>query len=535
VIPFALVWLRGAGLIGQALVLGGAVFALAVLGRGRGDDLPRALGRTLALAATGGLVAALAQLGGLAALAAAFADEKGWPVGAVLGSAAGTGGLARVAAAVAAAGAALAWRRSPGSGAWPALLLTAAAALPLTGALVSHASGRVGSSAWLVVLGALHQAAASVWVGGLACAVQVAARDAAIPWLRRFSALALAAVTVLAVTGIAMSLEYIATPAAAVGTSYGAMVLTKIALFVALLAMGALNHRALRHAPAPARGPASLPATPISPEPGIALLVRRRVEVEAGLAAVALFLAASIASAPPAADAGAQQATLAEVTHVFTPRWPRLSTPTLGELQASSGLGDPDVPRTPEETAWSEFGHNVAGLFILAMGVLATLERTGRARWARHWPLLIVALAVFVAWSLDPEGWQTGLVGFWEHLATAEVLQHRIMLGLTALLGVAEWRLRLRESVPSPWRYVFPAVCIASGALLLAHVHEVANAKTAFLMEVTHLPLGLLVLLAGWSRWLELRLPAAAGARAGRLWGPALAAFGLLLVFYREG
>ena len=241
--------------------------------------------------------------------------------------------------------------------------------------------------------------------------------------------------------------------------------------------------------------------------------MRRRLEVEAGLAVVTLLLAASIASAPPGADAGAQQATFAEVRHVFTPRWPRLETPSLADLQASSGLGDPDAPRTPEETAWSEFGHNVAGLFILAMGVLAILERTGRAPWARHWPLLIVALAGFVAWSLDPEGWQTGLVGFWEHLLAPEVLQHRIMLGLTALLGVAEWRLRLRGSAASRWRYVFPAVCIASGALLLSHVHEVSSARTAFLMEVTHLPLGLLALLAGWSRWLELRLPPADGAR----------------------
>jgi copper resistance protein D len=52
-------------------------------------------------------------------------------------------------------------------------------------------------------------------------------------------------------------------------------------------------------------------------------------------------------------------------------------------------------------------------------------------------------------------------------------------------------------------------------------------------MELSHLPLGLLSLLAGWSRWLELRLPPGSGV-AGRLWGPALAAFGLLLIFYRE-
>jgi hypothetical protein len=39
----------------------------------------------------------------------------------------------------------------------------------------------------------------------------------------------------------------------------------------------------------------------------------------------------------------------------------------------------------------------------------------------------------------------------------------------------------------------------------------------------------------GWSRWLELRLPTALGTGPGRVWGPALALFGLLLILYREG
>jgi putative copper resistance protein D len=77
-------------------------------------------------------------------------------------------------------------------------------------------------------------------------------------------------------------------------------------------------------------------------------------------------------------------------------------------------------------------------------------------------------------------------------------------------------------------------VAILSGVLLIMHSHEVGNAKSAFLMEVSHLPLGLISLLAGWSRWLELRLPPAEGVRAGRVWGPAFCLFGLILTFYRE-
>jgi copper transport protein len=77
-------------------------------------------------------------------------------------------------------------------------------------------------------------------------------------WLHRFSALVATAVAVLASTGMTLSLAYVGAPDALITTSYGAMVLTKIVLFVALLAMGVLNHRVVhggirlcrgRHAP----------------------------------------------------------------------------------------------------------------------------------------------------------------------------------------------------------------------------------------------------------------------------------------------
>jgi copper resistance protein D len=342
-------------------------------------------------------------------------------------------------------------------------------------------------------------------------------------------------VTALALSGIALSLVYVGSPAAAIGTSYGAMVLAKIVLFSALLAMAWLNHRAVHGplAPASHRVPAPRSA-PLALEPADALALHRRLEVECGLAVVALVLGASIGSTPPAVDAGSDRASLVEIARVLTPGWPRLESPSAADLRAIPGLGDPTAPRTPEQTAWSEFGHNVSGLFVVTMGVLATLEGTGWAPWARHWPLLIVALTGFVAWSVDPEGWQTGRVGFWAQLLSPEVVQHRLMLLLTALFGLAEWWVRTPRGSTSRWRYAFPVVCVAAGLLLITHVHELGDAKAAFLMELTHLPLGLLLLVAGGARWFELRLPTGAGVRHGRVWGPALVLFGLLLVFYRE-
>jgi copper resistance protein D len=529
-----LLWLRAAGLVGQAVALGCAVFALVVLRRDAERRPERGLEQALALTAVGALVTVLAQAGLLTVLATALTDGTEWPMGALLGSTVGIGGIVRIAAALATVFAALALRREPASRLRGAVLLGSTILLSLTGALASHALGRTDGQAWLLIVSALHQAAVGIWVGGLVCATMLVlrARPAADDvWLRPFSALAATAAAGVAVTGIALLLAYVATPGAAIGTSYGAMVLAKIVLFMALLAMAVLNHRAL-HGRLPlglGRGRGFAPG-------GSSLPLRRRLEVEAGLAVVAVLLAASIGSTPPAVDVEVQQrATLDEIRAVFTPQWPRLSSPSLADLAAASNLADPDAPRTAEDTAWSEFGHNVAGLFVLAMGVLATLERAGRARWARHWPLLIIGLAVFVAYSLDPEGWQTGGVGFWEHLLSAEVFQHRIMLLLTALFGFAEWRVRSGRHPDSPWRYVFPVVAIWSGVLLLAHVHEVSDGKSAFFMEISHLLLGLTSLLAGWSRWLELRLPPADSGGPGRIWGPALAVFGLLLILYREG
>ena len=92
---------------------------------------------------------------------------------------------------------------------------------------------------WLILvalvvwsLSALHQTAAGTWLGGVMCAAVLAVRapDHPAQWLHRFSLLAAAAVTVLALTGMALSLVYVGAPAAAIGTSYGVMVLTKLVL-----------------------------------------------------------------------------------------------------------------------------------------------------------------------------------------------------------------------------------------------------------------------------------------------------------------
>ena len=532
------------GLAAQSAVLGGAVFGLVLLRpwAARDSGVWAAARRHIRVIQAAAGVVALAQALVLALEAVELADGGSWPIELMLATPVYRTAIARilVALAMAALGSWLA--RAPASARRWATAGALGVVLAVTGAGLSHAVARLAGGAWLAALDALHQAAAGVWLGGVLHVLILVtwwpASALVLPTTRRFATIAFSGVAALALTGATLASTYVQSAGAAVGTSYGAMVLTKVALFAGLLALGGLNFLTARRAtPAPSPVSETWPAPAAAPAVGAPLRLRRLVEVEVGLGITVLFVAASLSGTPLGVDVTTDRATWADISTIFTPRWPRLRAPALAELVAASPLTDATAPRTDEDTAWSEFGHNVAGLFVLAMGLLALLERTGRARWARHWPLLFVALAGFLMWNMDPEGWQTGLVGFWEHLANPEVLQHRIFLLLTALFGVFEWSVRRRGAAAGrrPWAYVFPVACILSGTLLLAHTHVVNNAKEAFLMELSHLPLGVLSLVAGWARWLELRLPAPDNRWPGRLWAPALTVFGLLLILYREG
>src|SRR3990172_1961670 len=188
--------------------------------------------------------------------------------------------------------------------------------------------------------------------------------------------------------------------------------------------------------------------------------------------------------------------------------------------------------REPVEIAWSEYNHHWAGMFVLAMGLLAALERLG-VRPARHWPLVFLGLATFLFLRNDPRAWPLGPAGFWESMLLADVLQHRLFVVLIVGFAAFEWMVRTGRLAARPWALVFPLLCAVGGGLLLTHSHAMFNLKAEFLTEVTHTPLGVLGAFAGWARWLELRLPGAERA-AGWTWTACFLAVGALLLFSRE-
>ncbi|HEY8371095.1 MAG TPA: CopD family protein [Thermodesulfobacteriota bacterium] len=159
---------------------------------------------------------------------------------------------------------------------------SAAALLLATGPLGGHAISAESAAlrAWQATAGVLHALAAGVWLGALpmlALALRKArSRDEADRLARRFSGLGLASVSLLVATGLASAYALVGSVAGLVGTPYGRLLVAKVALFVAVLAIAARNL--------------------LGPRIGLT----RRVVVEAALGAAILVLAAALASTPPA-------------------------------------------------------------------------------------------------------------------------------------------------------------------------------------------------------------------------------------------
>jgi putative copper resistance protein D len=525
------VLLRGLALVCASLVLGGVAWTRLVL-RAEPHAKPDGAARlALGVVAVAAGAVAATQLALMAVALAALADSHGaWPVARYFETSFARVALLRTL--LGAAVALLAWRlarRPARAAAWGALA-AGAAALVAASAVLSHAVARVESRGLLLLLDALHQGAAAVWVGGLAHLViytaarrrsstraplAVASLDGGVV-TQRFSRMALVSVATLVVAGVGLTLAYVGDLAAFVGTAYGVMIVSKVILFAAALAFAAANLGMARRA--------------VGPEGRLG----RYVEIELGLAVTVLFAAASLTSLPPAVDVREDRATVAEVASRFVPAMPRLVSPPVAELnRTAEPLTATPNERLPIERAWSEYNHHWAGFFVLLMGLGAIAERLG-ARPARHWPLVFLGLAVFLFVRNDPKAWPLGPTGFWESLTLPDVLQHRVFVLLVIAFAVFEWAVRTGRLAVRPWGYVFPLLCAVGGGLLLTHSHAMFNLKQEFLAEVTHAPLGILGAFAGWGRWLELRLPESS-ARAGWLWTLCFTAVGAVLLVYREG
>jgi len=424
-----------------------------------------------------------------------------------------------------------------------AVLLVPAVLILVSSVMTSHSMARLDYRFPLAVVTALHQGATATWLGGLFYLLIAIPRSPDNQFARqliaRFSKLALISVAVLAAAGFTLGFAYVGSIDAIYGTSYGIMVATKVVLFGTLLLLGALNFQIAR---APSGG-------------AVIASLKRFGEAEIGIGITVILTAASLTSLPPAVDLKMDRVSVQQISARLSPHFPRLESPAVQDLpedvyaaevkafdagtlsSASFVPGQAGTrPNTPAEKSWSEYNHHWAGLIVLAIGLLAFLAQTKHFPWARNWPLLFLGLSLFLFLRSDPETWPLGPNGFWVTLQDPEVLLHRIFALLVIALAIFEWRVQTGRVATERARLIFPALVAVASALLLTHSHSLGNIKEEVLAELSHAPLAVLGIVAGWSRWLELRLPTDDRVRdkMAWLWPTCLVLIGLLLLNYRE-
>jgi putative copper resistance protein D len=435
----------------------------------------------------------------------------------------------------------------PGDRRWWNSLVAATVPLVLAGAWLVHAVGRFEYREPLMLMTILHQFAAAVWFGGVAQLLALwhlgrSDADARELWpsaIVRFGVLGVASVALLLITGLPLAWVYVASWDGLFGTGYGSLVVTKVVLLAVALGFAFLNHRA---------GRAWLDRKQTG---ALTRKVPHYIEAEAFVLVGILFIAATLSSQPPSEDlAGNKEltATIPEVVEMFSPRLPKIHSPSHKELLAGEAGRVAVVNKVPSvaATEWSDYNHNVAGIFLTAMGLMAMLSyiRAPGFRWARYWPLGFVGLSIFLFFRSDAETWPLGPIGFWEStFSNGEVFQHRIATLVAMILGIMEMRARTNQGAQK-LQYVFPMLCAFGGILLLTHAHAEFEPKSEYLIQSTHTMMGLLAVIMAAGRWLELNLAPAdgptgsdsylEGSIAGFIAIFSMFLIGNIMMFYRE-
>jgi copper transport protein len=160
-------------------------------------------------------------------------------------------------------------------------------AVLLTSALTSHGAALPGGAAPGIAIDWLHIVGATAWVGGLmalAALLPLLRTDSTSPplgprILARFARLALASALVVLLSGVLQSALEVGSWAALVSTTYGQLVLVKVAFLLAMLGLAAYNEWRARRAPS--------------------VGLQRGVGIELALGVVVFGVAAVLSGTPP--------------------------------------------------------------------------------------------------------------------------------------------------------------------------------------------------------------------------------------------
>jgi len=346
----------------------------------------------------------------------------------------------------------------------------------------------------------------------------------------------MASVAMILISGLPIALQYINTWNGLIGTGYGNLLMVKITLLALALGFAWLNKSAVEE---------------YSVSGGHYALNNRvpyYIEAETFVLITLLFTAASLASQPPAIDIPALTATWREVLNTFSPQIPQISSPSHTALIAGEAGRVAIIDQVPSiaATEWSNYNHNIAGIFLTVMSFFAMLSYIKHLPsplsafdkylpLTRYWPLGFIGLGIFLFFRSDAETWPLGPIGFWEStFNNGEVLQHRIATLLVFVLGIIELSARMTKNPDSKLPFVFPLLAAFGGLMLLTHSHVGFQAKSAFLIQVGHTTMGIFSLILASGRWLELKLDRPGKDIAGFISVAALFQIGIILMFYRE-
>ncbi len=388
----------------------------------------------------------------------------------------------------------------------------------------SHAAGR-SRHPWLLVATLVHVCSAATWAGGMTHLLILrwfTRKEDASLWpqmVRRFSPLGIGCVGLIVGSGTFLSWRYVGGWPALLGTSYGNLVLVKIVLVLCVLALAIPTFFSVRQW-ARAHG-----------RERFHLRVPSSIEVETILAGTLLVTAVSLTGLPPSVDVTKAVVAPADLWIMYAPKIPHLNGPERTLVDAPE-LTDLRTGATgkKEDVRWDRFNHNVSGVIVLAMVMMALLNTFGRWGWTRRWPLMFIGFSILIFVFANPGHWPLGPVGFLAGVQDVEVIQHWLMAGVVFCMGWFEWK--ARGHAVGLTSFVFPLLCVVGGVTLLTHSHGVMELKQEFLIQNTHVAMGVFAVLLGCTRWLELRLPPPSSRVAGMLALTAMLMVGLVLLFY---
>jgi copper resistance protein D len=229
---FLSVLLRGLQMAFEALTVGGVIFLTGIARAARDEALPRLLTRWLIWAA---LALAGTQICAVTVNSAILVGSTDMGLDELIGAGFWISGMLVVAGTVA-VGTLVRTRLAR-------IAAPTACAMILAGSVMaSHSVARLEHRYVLVALTLAHHLASAAWIGGLPYLL-LALRHSqdtrtAGAIVHRFSGMAMASVAVLAGAGAVLALVYTGSISAITGTTYGAMLLSKVVLTVLLLVFG---------------------------------------------------------------------------------------------------------------------------------------------------------------------------------------------------------------------------------------------------------------------------------------------------------